>query len=515
MKKYALLVLILLPLILFAQTAIEESGDAEGTSYGIGGMVGSVTIGDNTYSQIRLMPEIVIWKFGFGLDIDLLIDSEGKVRKEDWDEARDIINKIYYIRFAQRRDPFYFKVGSIPDYTLGHGLIFDGYSNMLRYPEFRNIGGYVGVNTPYAGLGFEAFTHNVEKNEILAGRVHAKPLSLLSIPFFEKLIVGVNVGVDRNQFGKYEDKDGDDIPDVYDAFVDNAASWLDTDGDGVADDIDIDIDGDNALDDPTVNPFVEVQYPGIGNAGLTLDTDIVPDLAVPLGSDREIYIYSADYELPLIESRVFSLSHYAEYAMIRNYGSGFIFPGFGAKLFIFDANLEFRSFGDEFLPGYFDKLYDEQRSNVLYTDINGQQVYSLIAKEEILSSVKASMGWYGSVKANIANMIFLKIAYQDMYGEDVVTGKSIWGTLGVDPKIIPNLKEASVSYSQTNVEYIALNKLRSPSAEVSGRMAYGLSSNTFLVGKYTERYIDLDANGKIQGTDETVKSMTFGVEFKF
>lgn len=106
-------------------------------------MVGSVTIGDNTYSQIRLMPEIVIWKFGFGLDIDLLIDSEGKVRKEDWDEAQDIINKIYYIRFAQRKDPFLLQGRQYPGLYSGSWLDLwmdiPICSAIRKFPQYRRI----------------------------------------------------------------------------------------------------------------------------------------------------------------------------------------------------------------------------------------------------------------------------------------------------------------------------------------------------------------------------------------
>lgn len=499
MKKYGLLILILLPWILFAQVAEEET-ENEGTTFGMGGVVGSITVGDKTYSQIRLMPEISIWKFGFGLDIDLLIDGDGNVRKEDWDEAEDIINKIYYIRFAQRRDPFYFKVGSIPNYTLGHGLIFDSYSNMLQYPVKRNIGGYVGVNTPLSGLGFEVFSHNVKDNEILAGRVFAKPLDVMDIPILSNLKVGVNVGVDRNPFGRYTDEDDNRIPDIYE---------LDS----------VDLNGNGIIDHPDLNPYVEEVYPGIAgiadSLGWELDNTIIP-LRPWSEEEKNVWIYSADYEVPLIDYDYFSLWNYGELAMIKDYGTGFIFPGFGSKFLVFDMNLEFRRFGEEFLPGFFDQLYDEQRAYLAeITDLSGNTIRTVLTKDEILKSIKSSLGWYASIRANIFNVLFMRIAYQDMYGEDVITGKSIWGTLGVDPSIVPKLKEASISYSQSNVRTLAINQLKSPSAQVVGKMSYGLSENTFLVGKYSERYIDIDGNGKIQGSEETVSSMTFGVEFKF
>ncbi|MDZ4121668.1 MAG: hypothetical protein U1C33_04565, partial [Candidatus Cloacimonadaceae bacterium] len=356
MKKFLLLVLILMPLFLFSQMMEEEMEENEGTTFGRGGVVGSITVGDKTYSQIRLMPEINIWKFGFGLDIDLLIDSDGNLRKEDWDEAEDLLYKIYYIRFAQRRDPFYFKIGGIPDYTLGHGLIFNGYSNMLQYPLKRNIGGYIGVNTPLSGLGFEFFTHNIQKNEIMAGRVFAKPLEFLDVPIISNIKLGVNVGVDMDQYARFDDKNNNGVPDEFESI------WLDTDGDGFLDFEDIDINGSGMIDHPSVNPYVNVVYPGIADVadslGWVLDMNVLQNQTIPMQKDRKVWIYSADYEVPLVDYDYFYLSHYGEYAMIKDYGSGFIFPGFGSRFLVFDVNLEFRSFGDEFIPGFFDRLYD-------------------------------------------------------------------------------------------------------------------------------------------------------------
>ncbi len=506
MKKLLWLCIILIPIMLWAQ---ESNTDEEQQSgFGMGGMVGSVTIGAHTYSQIRLMPEIVFWKFGFGLDIDLLIDAEGNVREEDWDEAQDIINKIYYIRFAQRGEPFYARVGGFPYYTLGHGLIMNDYSNMLLYPNERNIGAMVGFNLPVPlSPGMEVFTSNVQKNEILAANLHFKPVSSTGIPLLKNLTVGVSVGMDRDQYGKYEDNDGDKVPDIFDPFPDDETAYVDTDNDGVSDAADIDIDGDNNLDSPEFNPYVGELYPWIIPNSDLLDTLVVADYPRQYGDSDEAMVYSVDYDLPLITTKAFSLGHYAEYAQIKDYGSGFIFPGFYSKFLIFDANLEMRNFGDKFLPGFFDHLYDEQRSSI------GPD--TLLTKESTLEYVKACYGWYGSIKANLFNILFMKVAYQDMYGTDVKTGKSIWATLGADPKIIPKLKEASISYDQTNVPYLSVNQLQTPSASITGTVSYGISDNAYLVGKYTERYVDLNADNDIKGKDETIKAMTFGVEFKF
>ncbi len=530
MPKYFFFLLLVLPVLLFSQSLNDDDmfpGDefweeevhptADDPFYNVNGVVGAINIDGNIYSQVRLRPELNIWKFGLGLDIDLLIDSDGQVRREDWDEWQDFVGKIIYLRFADRKSPFYFKTGSIPDYTLGHGLIFDDFSNMLQYPAFKNIGGYMGVNTKYAG--FEIYTHNVFKNEILAGRINATPLRVLNLPLLKNLSLGLNVGMDRNQYGRYPDSDEDGYPDVYDKFPDDDTAWLDSDDDGVPDNADYDLNGNSIIDHPDQNPAVDVIFPGIEGyyPNYPFDTEVYPDIATPYPDDKPIYVYSADYELPIVNSKHLSLSNYGEYAMIQDYGNGLIFPAFSAKFLIFDAKLELRNFSDRFLPGYFDHLYEAKRSEVVYElpDDNGRRNYYLVSKDRMLDAVKPTTGWFGYVRAELFHMLYFKLAYQDMYGDDMVHGKSLWMKLGVVQDYIPKLKEATLYYSQTNVDYIDLTALRNSQSHLVGRLVYGISSNVDLVGKYTEHYTDLNNDGQIKGRDEILEMMNFGVEFTF
>jgi len=528
MKHYLIVFLLFLPVLFWAQGA-ENSipGDpffengaeySDSLNYGMGGVVGAITVDGTTYSQVRLRPEINLGKFGFGLDIDLLIDADGNVRREDWDEWRDYVNKIFFIRFAQKHDPLFFKVGCIPDYTLGHGLIFDHFSNMLRYPAVKNVGGYFGINTPLSGAGFEVYTHNIHLNEIIAGRVHVNPLFYTKTPLLEKLEIGFNVGMDRNQYGKYPDTDGDGIVDIYDKFPNHKDHYLDTDGDGVPDELDTDISGIGGLDHPDENPYVDKQFPGIATTypNFQFNTNIAKDTAQAYPDWQKLTIYSVDYTLPLIDNEAFYLDHYGEYAKIDKYGSGIVFPGFSSKFLIFEAKLEFRNFTDQFIPGYFDSLYEEQRSEMQITiNSTGGEHYSLTTKEELISTAKASLGWLGYLRANIYDLVYVKVAFQDMYGDEMNTGKSLWASLSANPRNILNLREAGLSYSQTNVPYIDFINFRNNQSHISGRLVYGLSENANLVGRYSEVYTDINGDGKIKGKGEVTSSFAFGVEFQF
>ncbi len=482
------------PEVIEEEEEIDDSSSSSTGPFNMGGGVGSVMLGENIYTQIRLMPELTFGKFGLGLDVDLLIDSNGNVRKEDWDDFEDYVNKIYYLRYGQRGDSFFGRLGGFKSYTLGHGLVMKDYSNMLRYPEYKQIGIQLGGNLPVAGMTAEIFTANAVRNEILGGRLTVAPLSNSGIPLFNKLIFGGTIATDRNQFGGLTDEILESIQ-------------IDTDGDGIYDDLDGDLDGDmipdyeNLLEQYTLEQIDEM----IANGTIVVDYDVIAD-ELDLGED-DIIVFGIDYELPFIQSPLFTLSHYGEAAKIMDHKMGFIFPGFYSKFLIFHMNLEYRIYQDDFMPAFFNQLYDEQRAVANTTD------NIITPKEDLISSMTKSHGWYGSITANLINLIFLTIAYEDMYGEDEINSRSLWGKVNFNTKYIPKLTKAEIGYTQTGFD--KLTEFKTANAIISGTLGYSLGGNTQLVGSYQERYVDLNNDGKIKGEDETITSMSMGVEFRF
>ncbi len=473
----------------------EEESHRDAGPFNMGGGVGTVMLGDNTYTQIRLMPELVFGKFGLGLDVDFMIDSNGNVRKEDWDDFEDYVNKIYYLRYGQRGDSFYGRLGGFKSYTLGHGLVMKDYSNMLRYPEYKQIGIQLGGKLPVAGMTAEIFTANAVKNEILGGRLTIKPLNNTEIPLFKNLIFGGTVAHDRNQYKGLLDSDDDNYPDHFDDYP-------------------FDEDWHNEVDrneDYWVDIYVSMpEHTDSTGFYDWFHSDIMNAQRNPSFSDFEddaVTVLGVDYELPLVTNKLFYLSHYGEAAQIIDHKMGFIFPGFYSKFLIFHMNLEFRIYQDDFMPAFFDQLYDEQRA-VVYTDID-----NVITKENLLKDMTKSQGWYGSITANLLNFIYLTVAYEDMYGEDDVNFRSLWGKASFDTKFSPKLTKAEIGYTQTNFD--KLTEFKTSNAIINGTLGYSLGGNTQLVGSYQERYVDLNNDGKIKGEDETITSMSMGVEFRF
>ncbi len=486
-------------LLFYLAMLVAEDGAGNGSGGGpfnMGGGVGTVMFGGTTYTQIRLQPELVFGKFGIGLDVDLLIDSDGNIRESDWDQFEDYLNKIYYIRYGHRGDAFFARVGGFPSYTLAHGLVMRDYTNMLRYPQYRQLGVQIGGRLPFMGMTAEVFTSNVVENDILAGRLTFKPLSGSGIPLLKGFTLGGTVAHDRNQIKGLIDTDGDDYPDYFDDYPYDE-NWHN--------EVDKNIDYYQALYFELFPNNTPAQFEDWFYNSPTLEAQRNPSFS-DLGED-DITVFSLDYTLPIIQESLFTLGHYAEAAKIDGHGMGFIFPGFYSKFLIFLLNLEFRIFEEDFAPAFFDQLYDEGRVMV------DQNSGTVITKEDLLVFRTKSTGWYGSLTTNLFNFITLTAAYEDMYGEDDIHFRSIWGKAGINTSIIPKLTKAEIGYYQTGFD--KLKEFKTPGAVVNGKLAYGLGGGAQLVGVYQERYVDLDGDGKIKGKDETVKTISMGVEFQF
>jgi hypothetical protein len=323
-----LLVTLLSFSLLMAQDEVTGEPEGGGSPFSMGGGFGTVTINGDTYTQIKLKPELAFGKFGIGLDIDLLIDSNGDPRESDWDNFDDYVNKIYYIRYGQRGDNFFGRIGGFPSYTLGHGLVMRGYTNMLRYPDYRQIGVQLGGKLPFMGMTAEVFTSNVVENDILAGRLTIQPLNMTGIPLLQNLTFGGTVAHDANQVNGLIDTDGDNYPDYFDDYRYDK-DWHN--------EVDHEIDYYHDLYFDLFPGNTEDQFTTWFENSPVLEAQRNPSFS-DLGED-DVTVFGVDYELPLVTQELFSLSHYAEAAKIDGHGMGFIFPGFYSKFLIFKMNL--------------------------------------------------------------------------------------------------------------------------------------------------------------------------------
>ena len=217
---FAVVVFLVLPLMLFSQET--ESGGNFGIQWN--GAVGATVINGTTYQFFTCRPDISIWRFGIGLDLSFYFDAEGNLREEDWDEAADWIEKIYYLRYGQPNDPLYVRVGNLSPITLGYGLIMQRYTNAIEWPQVRRVGMQAEINK--SPVKVEALINNFRELDtpgLVGGRISYE----LSLPV-RPVVFGATFVHDGNQYLGANDEDGDGIMNRQDQIsdIELACVWV-------------------------------------------------------------------------------------------------------------------------------------------------------------------------------------------------------------------------------------------------------------------------------------------------
>ncbi len=88
------------------------------------------------------------------------------------------------------------------------------YNNMLRYPEYRQIGLQLGGRLPVMNMTIEGFSANITENDILATRATIQPIPD-AVPFIKNMTFGATVAHDRNQINGLIDSDDDGYADDF------------------------------------------------------------------------------------------------------------------------------------------------------------------------------------------------------------------------------------------------------------------------------------------------------------
>ncbi len=505
----------------------EEAPPSGGGGPGFGLGLGSVTLDGIVYYQIALRPEFSIGKVGVGLDLVGYMDGQGNFRKDEWDEPSDYLDKIYYLRYGTDRDRFFFQIGGMPQIQYGFGGLMNNYSNLTEYPQVRRVGFEIGgrITDKVTLRGFSA---NLKEFGYRGGLVGLRGTYQPSRVF--PLTFGVNLVADLNQYGGLKDKDGDLRPDIVDDFPDDAAYWLDSDGDGWADNndsLEFDIDGDGFTDnspDPTNQPNNDIDG---------IDRKSEPfNLAV---NQRSIVGLSADVSFPLLSRKSLNLMAYTEVSFLkyqdtldaergdslvsRDVGFGVVGPGIRARMFNFlTVSLEYRYSSSLYQPGFFNTTYDYERAR-FERDIDTDSTIVETKEQATFTNAYPLSGYYGSASMNLFNLVTFEAAYQAMApavaGSDTLQSNSFIANLAFNTDPIPKISEARAYYFRTN----DANPLdfANPSSNTTWgyRIGYQLAPSVTLLYNLQESYRDLDGNGRIEGDDERIRILSIETAFSF
>lgn len=194
--------------------------DAGGLGFEAGISLGTDVLIDaegqpETWNSLGFQPDLAIGPFGVGFDLTMRFklmpnaDTALAIFPGDWvpdyeGSGKTLLDlylpKIMYVRYGQRGDPLYAKLGSIDDLTLGNGFIVGEYSNTRFLPGQRLFGLDVGVDGALFGfpyVGIELLTGNLARLDVFGGRLFARPLVSTGMPILENLQVGATMAMDR------------------------------------------------------------------------------------------------------------------------------------------------------------------------------------------------------------------------------------------------------------------------------------------------------------------------------
>jgi hypothetical protein len=466
-----------------ANQAVTEPGPVD---FGMGAVFGAVTINGMNYQQIGLRPELTLWKLGIGLDIHVLLDDEGKVRQEDWDEWEDYLDKMYYIRFGHKGDLFYFRYGGLDWTSLGFGTLIYGYSNMLEYPTYKRQGLDLGINARYGGIemvinDFKELNRD-RRGFMGGGRVFVKP--------FRRLQFGASIAGDINEYNGLRDTDGDGYPDEIDAYPDN---------DNYA--TEIDRYRDKGIDDATIDVLVA--------AGL-----LSPLERADLQSTREIKsrtsFWAVDAGLKVLDFEYFKMDIYAQFAQnFQTGGWGYAAPGVRIETGSFiELYADYRQQSDEFIFNYYNNTYDLERAK--YVD-DGTGKLTISTKKDSLKNALESKGYMAGLRLNFFNVITGKAEYQNMHWGNM-EDKSIRGELALNKNIIPLITKAKAYYVQNNVEKL---RWKTEGTVMSAVLGIGLGEGVSVDITYLVTFQDKNGDGEIKEDDETITNVSVSTSAMF
>ena len=473
----------------YFQNVFSQSIQTENKNDKISGtaVIGATSIGGENYQQIGIRGDFPLGKFGFGLDIQLYLDANGNIRKDDWDEWTDYLDKIYYLRYGQKNDAFYIKLGGL-DYTyLGYANIVNGYSNMIEYPTIKRLGMEMAIEIN--DVKAEVFANNFKElfrdnSSILFG-------TRLSYKVLGDLEIGATIVTDLNEYNGLEDKDEDGIPDDIDEFPNNKDLATE-----------IELYRSKGITEPAIFELTE--------AGLLSPTE-KEDLFNLKKETSQSMVLGLDIGYPVFEGDKIKIDVYSQFSHIIEYGWGLTFPGVRVGIGDFlTLKAEYRKQSKEFLYGYYDYTYELERAFFQRNPIDS--TLNVKTKKESLKNIEESLqGYFAGLSLNLSNWIILDIAYQDLRGNgrDV---KSIRGELALGKTLIPKITTAKAYYYQNNVENFQVWK--TPSTILGYVVAYRLG-NIDLGFDYRYTFQDKNGDGKIKGDNEVLKTVGLRAGMKF
>lgn len=268
-------------------------------------------------------------------------------------------------------------------------------------------------------------------------------------------------------------------------------------------------------------PLVKTAIPILKNfeVGGSYVADFDPDnrTATEDGIDE----WGVDIGLPIIKTKLFTSTIYADYAKINNFGDG---KAFGVKaglpgllgLFGIYAKLEKRFLSDQFLPNYFNTLYeiDRKEKSADYYKIENPAFYdsSLTKKEYLKLFARKTEGIYGELAGHILGKIRLLGSYQHINNS---TNSGILHLEAKSNELIPGVM-LRYTYDKVGIESFDDARTLDYRSVAVGEIGYRAYQFIYVTLQYRWNWIKVvDDKGKIsyEPQERFQPSISFSMQF--
>ena len=480
--------------------------------------IGSVTIDGKIYNQISMRPEFEFRKLKIGLDLYFYIDDEGGFYDKSWDFSNGkafetVLDKIYYLKFNEPSDRFYFRLGSIPSATLGYGIIVNSYSNTVEYPNVRRIGLDMRFNSP-SGINTQILVSDLKRTPgMMAFRT--------SFPIASRLNFGVFAATDIDMSKGLTDSDDDNYPDYFDDFPNDENFYNEAeqiaqnngwnDADGLC---------TNLISSGTYSSFDNCYADILSENHNSYDPNEINKQNISaIGFDmslkmtRKVTLYSQFAQMLGEELEIENLNNNSTYKGTLGWGAipiGMKFT-FGPTRFKVSTSLDYRYNERHFMYNFWDQTYELNRAQVVSDS-------EITTKRDLLLSFGKQSGLFFGLDFDVLNLISLNLSYQNMKGEtwddnsvadesfiedgyfqDEQQNKSFLAKLNFNTSRIPKLKIAELYYQRNNDSDPFDFDNPSTNTVHGYNLGYQLSDGVVLVYKGRTTYVvDLSDPGKVE-----------------
>ena len=262
----------------------------------------------------------------------------GRLRDEDWDEAGDFFKLLHYLAIGGKEQEFFLSVGRMQPVTIGHGALVRRYSANLDVDHTRTT---LEIDVYNPLFGMEGFIGDVTSPTVMGGIFFVKPGALIGPGRpLERLSIGVSAASDAS-----------------------APRSLHT----------VERDGTMTFDvDPAGNPRF---------------------------SEQAVTAMGVDAEIKVLRTADADLKPYVDHSWLLGHGSGSSLGllarfNFGQELrSALRLRAEARTHEADYLPGYFDTLYEFQRYQHVTAAHHGQHGFVPTRLVWLESQAGGPRGW--------------------------------------------------------------------------------------------------------------------------